>query len=76
MLSADPSLHIRPGAEPYEFGTGSEAILLIHGWSSSPRDLRFLAEKLSSYSLSDQVSNNHHGQSLQNVQNLHLLQEK
>ena len=35
------------GAEPFEFGKGKDAILFIHGWSSTPRELRFLAEKFS-----------------------------
>lgn len=34
------------GAEPFEFGKGDHAILFLHGWTSSPRDLRFLAESL------------------------------
>lgn len=34
------------GAEPFEFGRGKKAILFIHGWTSSPRELKFLAEKL------------------------------
>ncbi|MBF0433260.1 MAG: alpha/beta fold hydrolase [Fibrobacteria bacterium] len=35
------------GAEPFEMGKGDTALLFIHGWTSSPRELRFLAEKLS-----------------------------
>jgi carboxylesterase len=34
------------GAESFKFGRGNHAILFIHGWTSSPRDLRFLAERL------------------------------
>jgi carboxylesterase len=37
---------IIPGAEPFAFGAGSQAILFLHGWTSSPRELRFLAEKI------------------------------
>jgi carboxylesterase len=37
---------IIPGAEPFAFGEGSQAILFLHGWTSSPRELRFLAEKI------------------------------
>ncbi len=35
-----------PGAEPFEFGAGSQAVLFLHGWTSSPRELRFLAERM------------------------------
>jgi carboxylesterase len=34
------------GAEPFEFGKGSHALLFIHGWTSSPRELRSLAQTL------------------------------
>ncbi len=59
----DPSTKIIRGAESFEFfpepksslisdalgkdKSFSHAILFIHGWTSSPRELKFLAEKLS-----------------------------
>lgn len=36
------------GAEPFEFGSGKSAILFLHGWTSTPRELRFFAEKCAS----------------------------
>jgi carboxylesterase len=33
------------GAEPFAMGQGSRAILFLHGWTSTPRELRGLAEK-------------------------------
>ncbi len=33
------------GAEPFALGEGSHAILFLHGWTSTPRELRFLAER-------------------------------
>ncbi len=55
------SSNIIPGAEPFEFGSGSEAILFVHGWSSSPRDVRFLAERLSKKYFCKGVLLNGHG---------------
>jgi carboxylesterase len=40
------STNIIFGAEPFEFGRKKHAVLFIHGWTSSPRDLKFLAEKM------------------------------
>jgi carboxylesterase len=34
------------GAEPFDMGTGSHAVLFLHGWSSTPRELRFLAAQV------------------------------
>lgn len=34
------------GAEPFAFGEGPDAVLFLHGWTSSPRELRFLAERI------------------------------
>lgn len=34
------------GAEPFAFGEGPDGILFLHGWTSSPRELRFLAERI------------------------------
>jgi carboxylesterase len=41
----DPVTGVIRGAEPFDLGPGSHAILFLHGWSSSPRELRFLAER-------------------------------
>ena len=41
----DPITGIIRGAEPFEFGQGKSAVLFLHGWTSTPRELRFLAEK-------------------------------
>jgi carboxylesterase len=41
----DPETGIIRGAEPFTFGSGSQAILFLHGWTSTPRELRFLAER-------------------------------
>ncbi len=35
-----------PGAEPYESGTGNVGVLLIHGFTGSPRSMRAWAEHL------------------------------
>lgn len=43
--SRDPVTQVILGAEPFEFGEGDHAVLFLHGWTSSPRELRFLAEK-------------------------------
>ncbi len=42
----DPDTGLILGAEPFEFGHGRHAVLFLHGWSSSPRELRFLAQKV------------------------------
>ena len=48
----DPATGLIPGAEPYDFfppGSGDpppHAVLFLHGWSSSPRELRFLARRV------------------------------
>ncbi len=42
----DPLTHIILGAEPFEFGKGDHAVLFIHGWTSTPREMRFVAEKV------------------------------
>jgi carboxylesterase len=34
------------GAEPFAFGEGRDAVLFLHGWTSSPREMRFLAERI------------------------------
>jgi carboxylesterase len=52
----DPDTQVIRGAEAFDFpaapgtgpGAGSHAILFLHGWTSSPRELRFLAEKAAS----------------------------
>ena len=41
-----PVTGVIPGAEPFAFGEGPDAILFLHGWTSSPRELRFLAERI------------------------------
>lgn len=45
----DPVTGIIRGAEPFDLGpkAGAPAVLFLHGWTSSPRELRFLAEKIS-----------------------------
>ena len=48
----DPATGLIRGAEPYDFspsGSGDpppHAVLFLHGWSSSPRELRFLARRV------------------------------
>lgn len=41
----DPVTGVIQGAESFGFGTGAHAILFLHGWSSTPRELRFLAKR-------------------------------
>jgi carboxylesterase len=41
-----PVTEVIRGAEPFAFGEGPDGILFLHGWTSSPRELRFLAEKI------------------------------
>lgn len=41
----DPGTQIIRGAEGFDFGQGDHAVLFLHGWTSTPRELRFLAEK-------------------------------
>jgi len=41
----DPLTHIILGAEPFDLGKGDHAILFIHGWTSTPREMRFLGER-------------------------------
>jgi carboxylesterase len=41
----DPVTGVILGAEPFALGEGSHAVLFLHGWSSTPRELRFLAER-------------------------------
>jgi len=48
VKSAKHHEDIIPGAEPFNLGQGKKALLFIHGWTSTPRELRFLAEKLKS----------------------------
>ncbi len=43
----DPVTGVIRGAEAFDLGQGSHAVLLLHGWHSSPREMRPLAEKLS-----------------------------
>ncbi len=42
----DPDTNIIKGAETFKFGRGKRGILFIHGWTSSPRELIFLADSL------------------------------
>lgn len=42
----DPVTGVILGAEPFSFGEGREAVLFLHGWTSTPRELRFLAERI------------------------------
>jgi carboxylesterase len=46
VFPRDPDTGLIKGTEPFEFGEGRHALLFIHGWTSSPRDLRYLAEGL------------------------------
>ena len=41
-----PGTGVILGAESFSFGAGSHAVLFLHGWSSTPRELRFLAERI------------------------------
>lgn len=42
----DPLTGIIRGAEPFAFGHGEHAVLLLHGWTSTPREMRGLGEAL------------------------------
>lgn len=42
----DPVTDVILGAEPFDFGDGSHAVLFLHGWTSTPREMRFVAEKV------------------------------
>ncbi|MDB5050680.1 MAG: esterase [Fibrobacteres bacterium] len=42
----DPVTGVILGAEPFAMGEGSHAVLFLHGWSSSPRELRFLGDRV------------------------------
>jgi carboxylesterase len=42
----DPETGVIRGAEPFEFGNGSHAVLFLHGWTSSPRELRHVAQRV------------------------------
>lgn len=50
----DPTTQVIRGAEAFDFpaapgagaGRESHAVLFLHGWTSTPRELRFLAEKI------------------------------
>lgn len=42
----DPVTGVIRGAEPFAFGDGPDAVLFLHGWTSTPRELRFLAERI------------------------------
>lgn len=42
----DPLTHVILGAEPFAFGSGDHAVLFIHGWTSTPREMRFIGEKV------------------------------
>ncbi len=46
-FSRNPETQLILGAEPFDFGQGSHAVLFLHGWTSSPRELRFLAQHVS-----------------------------
>lgn len=45
-FARDPETQVIRGAEPFDLGHGSHAVLFLHGWTSSPRELRFTAERL------------------------------
>lgn len=58
-FARDPETHIIHGAEPFVFPAdataapgsgagqaGSHAVLFLHGWTSTPRELRFLARRV------------------------------
>jgi carboxylesterase len=45
-LDRDPVTGVIRGAEAFALGGGRDAVLFLHGWSSTPRELRFLAEKV------------------------------
>ncbi len=42
----DPVTGVIPGAGPFAFGGGPDGVLIVHGWTPSPRELRFLAERV------------------------------
>jgi carboxylesterase len=45
-VDRDPVTGVIRGAEAFAFGDGRDAVLFLHGWSSTPRELRFLAGKI------------------------------
>ncbi|MEO6096913.1 MAG: alpha/beta fold hydrolase [Fibrobacteria bacterium] len=45
-FARDPVTGVILGAEPFSLGSGSHAVLFLHGWHSTPRELRFLAQRL------------------------------
>ncbi len=42
----DPQTGIIRGAEPFAFGQGEHGVLLLHGWTSTPREMRGLGQAL------------------------------
>jgi carboxylesterase len=44
-FARDPVTGVILGAEPFSLGSGSHAVLFLHGWHSTPRELRFLAQR-------------------------------
>ncbi|MDB5104756.1 MAG: esterase [Fibrobacteres bacterium] len=42
---SDPVTGVILGAEAFSFGEGAHAVLFLHGWHSSPREVRFLAQR-------------------------------
>ncbi len=67
----DPHSGIIKGAESYQLGTGYHAVLLIHGWTSSPRDFLYLAPKIAELGLHCRVMRlRGHGESLRSIRNI------
>ncbi len=47
VFTRNPDTGVILGAESFVVGTGKHALLMIHGWGSSPREMKVLTEKLS-----------------------------
>lgn len=73
-----PDSNLMLGAEPFQMGTGKEAVLLIHGWTSTPREMRPVAEVLQNRFYCEALLLKGHGtswQDLENTQSDHHLQQ-
>lgn len=69
----DPLTHIILGAEPFALGKGDHAVLFIHGWTSTPREMRFIGEKVANQGFASQgVLLPGHGRTLRALQNTHF----
>jgi len=69
---------VMDGAGSFKTGSGNSAVLLIHGWTSTPREMRYLAERLSNNFFCRGVRLKGHGTSIEELAdsdwNIHLQQ--